>query len=514
MSLLLLLNELIKQPKVMSLLLKKRHPVEYALVLTYPGQCISEKIYNCINGNIAYPICQYCNSNPRKFTSITEGYKPTCGKVCGRVRILSNIEEDIKNGTFPLTKPENRVKAVKALEKVDWDARQVKSNKTNITRYGETSHMKSILGKEKMSEIFQEKYNANSPLGNATVRQKCQDTMMELYGYSNAFKSDNFLEKKKQTSLKKYGTDNPSKSPIVKDKVATTNNKLYGGHPAKLDQIKESKKKINLELFGDENIFKSDYFKEETRKTCMEKYGVSHSAAAPVIIASRAATRKKRTINAIVNNIDFPFIPQFDIETFAGVETEHDWKCKACDHIFSDELKGGLHCSNCMVGFRSRGEKELFDFIKSLGFTNLECNKRKRLDNKLEIDLFIPELNIGIEYSGNYYHSDIFVKKDYHLKKHQACIAKGIKLITIFEGEWVNKQQQVKDRLIHILKADKRKSLYARKSTIQQIDIKICSDFLKLYHLQGTIGSSIKYGAFIDDELVGVMTFGKLRKAM
>ena len=63
------------------------------------------------------------------------------------------------------------------------------------------------------------------------------------------------------------------------------------------------------------------------------------------------------------------------------------------------------------------------------------------------MDIYIPSKNIAIEYYGIYWHSELYVDKDYHLNKTELCNDKGVKLIHIFEDEWVNKQDIVKSRL-------------------------------------------------------------------
>ena len=54
----------------------------------------------------------------------------------------------------------------------------------------------------------------------------------------------------------------------------------------------------------------------------------------------------------------------------------------------------------------STGEKQIYDFIKTLGFKPTKYIIGNNHESKrFEIDIYIPELNIGIEYNGTYYHS-------------------------------------------------------------------------------------------------------------
>ena len=47
-----------------------------------------------------------------------------------------------------------------------------------------------------------------------------------------------------------------------------------------------------------------------------------------------------------------------------------------------------------------------------------------------EIDIYIPELNIGIEFNGLYWHCELFKNENYHLEKTINCEKQKIKLLS------------------------------------------------------------------------------------
>lgn len=167
------------------------------------------------------------------------------------------------------------------------------------------------------------------------------------------------------------------------------------------------------------------------------------------------------------------------------------------NHIF------GQACPKCS-SFRSRGEREVEDFIKSLAIP-LEINNRTILGGD-EVDIFIPDHNLAIEYNGLYWHSDKFKDKDYHLNKTIRCEENNITLLQIFEDEWLTKQDIIKSRLKHLLGLTKNK-IFARKCQVKLIDTKIKSNFLNKNNLYGNIKSHINIGLFHQDELVSIMCF-------
>ena len=160
----------------------------------------------------------------------------------------------------------------------------------------------------------------------------------------------------------------------------------------------------------------------------------------------------------------------------------------------------------------SKPEKELKDFIEFDLNLKILKNDRKIFEGT-EIDIIIPEKKICIEFNGNLYHSETYGKKDknFHLKKTEKCYEKGYKLIHIFEDEWFLKNKIVKEKLKNILKINDKKSIYARKCVIKEINSKEKNTFLNKNHIQGEDKSDIKLGAFYQDRLVSVITLSNKR---
>lgn len=81
-------------------------------------------------------------------------------------------------------------------------------------------------------------------------------------------------------------------------------------------------------------------------------------------------------------------------------------------------------------------------------------------------------------------------------------------MIHIFEDEWLEHKDLVLNKIKHILGYNDNKPVIgARKCVIRPITKAIAEQFLNTYHIQGFVGSTVYYGAFYKDELVGVMTF-------
>ena len=86
---------------------------------------------------------------------------------------------------------------------------------------------------------------------------------------------------------------------------------------------------------------------------------------------------------------------------------------------------------------------------------------------------------LAIELNGTYYHSDRFKSMDYHLNKTKKCEEKCIKLIHIFENEWIHHQEVVKSLILKSLNFIKFIDFYE----IREISIDECYKFLKKYSI-------------------------------
>ena len=157
--------------------------------------------------------------------------------------------------------------------------------------------------------------------------------------------------------------------------------------------------------------------------------------------------------------------------------------------------------------FTSKPEKEIMDFITNMG---VKCGKNRKLLNGKEIDIFVEEKQIAIEFNGCKYHTEWYGGKSrqYHLTKTKMCKDKGVGLIHIFEDEFFGKKEIVFNKIQHILGIDTNKEkVYGRKCDIQRIDGETAKMFMEKFHIQGGDSSTVHYGAFYDDKLIAVMSF-------
>jgi len=193
------------------------------------------------------------------------------------------------------------------------------------------------------------------------------------------------------------------------------------------------------------------------------------------------------------------------LENYVSIYGDKDIVCKN----FHDSMsKFAIKANTEMTPVKSsKDELEIKRFIEKHGVL---CKPDRSILNGREIDIFIPSMNIGIEYNGNKWHTEFFGKKNryYHISKKNDCLKKGVRLIQIFEDEYTLHKDIVMSKLSHILGFDGNKpKIYGRKCEIRTVLKSEADIFLEKYHIQGTTHFTVSLGAYYNAMLIGVMCF-------
>lgn len=308
---------------------------------------------------------------------------------------------------------------------------------------------------------------------------------------------------------------------IWKEKQLASLEKKYGKGITNVFQqedIKEKIKQTNLKKYGVEYIGQSEAMRNKMKQTMLEKYGVEHNSQMRNFRTTLLDGCYEKLIEKLKEYNLTMITPK---EKYMGVNHSqshadyYDLQCGICGKFFKYKFNSrkdlNYACLYCHPFYRSRAEEEINLFITQ--YFPTVTNDRKILSGtpNPELDIYIPSKKVAIEYNGLYWHSEIQGKdSNYHLDKTNLCEEKGIRLIQIFEDEWMEKSSIVKNRLKNILGITPYR-LYARKCEIKEVDNKVSNKFLEKYHIQGKCNSSIRLGLFYKNRLVSLMTFGKSR---
>ncbi len=343
----------------------------------------------------------------------------------------------------------------------------------------------------KIQKTFQQKYGVNSYSQTKEAKNKQIIINRNKYGVDHYFQSSEFKQKSVNTNIKKYGYKSFNSSPVVKN----------------------NKKKTWLDKYGVDNPFKSELVRSKAKKTLLKKYGVEHF--------SQSQEFKN---NTKFNNQYLPYIDKDIIEKANDLNwlvDQHYNKKKTITQIgkelqfsASGLLKKLRKSSINIIKFPSSSfEKEINDFID---VDNVKMNGRKIIP-PYEIDIYLPEYKLAVEFNGLYWHSSYDLKSDnklkkYHLMKTEMCEEQNIQLLHIFENEWLDPIKKEIWKSIINSKIGKNDKIHAGECEVKEIiDTRLIRNFLNENYLQGFVSSKIKLGLFHERELVSLMTFGKTR---
>ena len=209
------------------------------------------------------------------------------------------------------------------------------------------------------------------------------------------------------------------------------------------------------------------------------------------------------------------------LSPYKNMHTAITVRHKVCGNEFKvlpSNFTRGSRCKRCKY---STGEGEVYNFVKTLlpGLKVYQGN-RTILPNKFELDVWVPELKIAIEYDGLAYHSIEHLLADenrnwteaqaikFHLWKTEECMKRGIRLIHIFEDEWIQHREIVEDKLMAVFKTPLNR-YYARQLEVKEVNKKEANAFLDANHIQEHGRSTVCIGLYDGDALVAVQTFLK-----
>ena len=163
-----------------------------------------------------------------------------------------------------------------------------------------------------------------------------------------------------------------------------------------------------------------------------------------------------------------------------------------------------------MTNAGQKEKKEVYDYISSIYDGEIHKGSCSIIQPK-ELDIYIPEKKIAIEYNGLYWHSEEILKqrisgsaKNYHYDKWKACRDAGVQLITVWEDEWRDKPEIVKSMLAHKLGLGQNGKVYGRNVIVLDIDGDTARDFCNKHHIQGFTGGA-KYFALVDKSDLSVV---------
>jgi len=292
-------------------------------------------------------------------------------------------------------------------------------------------------------------------------------------------------KKRELTNLKKYGVVNTGQTAYAKNKHAE-----FYSITDNVTNVVQKVEKTKQEKYGDKGFNN----REKAKETYKQKYGYENPVHLKQMNQNQNLDilRNKESLEELYNN--------YTVEQISQTLKVHQ-----------QTVYRYLNIHQLRDPYTSTFEKEITNYLNELGITNIVTNTRKLISK--EIDIYLPDYNLAIEFNGVYWHHDQIphIDKQYHYNKFKECEDKNIELFTIFSDSWDSKKEIWKKKIKQKLGLSSHR-VYARKCTVREINPKETRIILDNNHVQGYCPSQIAFGLYeADTELVAVMTFSNKR---
>ena len=406
-------------------------PEEQKVIITKD----TELIYLALHPEV-FPQCKY--GNPRYFYSLQKGYAERC-----RVNTCK-CHSDWRES------PDWKIRANTAKQK---------RKETFLKRYGVSNPSQHSVVQDRKIKINQERYGCNWATSSDIIKQRIKDTNQERYGCDSVLQLpeirkslqnyrdkhiEEIITKTQSTNLEKYGTVCAAQSDIVREKIKAT----------------------NISRYGVEWTTQSEIMKQKSRETCLARYGVDYAWESEEVRQNFSEKHKEETgmewpsqrgfsdeLWLLLNNAD-ELQAEINALGTLGIATKYN---TTRGTIYRHAAKYNLTFPE-INSYEAEIEGWLIE--QKINFIR---NDRIQLKPK-ELDFYIPEYKIGIEFQGTYWHMDpkFFAETDYNSSTHKTaqqhwesdihklneCLDKGIELIVIWENDWNSNKEQIKQSIL------------------------------------------------------------------
>lgn len=275
--------------------------------------------------------------------------------------------------------------------------------------------------------------------------------------YNHTCSEDCEKLKRRNTCLKKYNSTAAISSTSCREKSSATNLEKYGEEKyLKSEDYKNKSRHTNIKKYGREYYIASDIAKKRYRNWALKTYGVDNFFHSSEFERMRLMNYEEYILDQIEgyelisSPIDF-------------ITLEH----KKCGKQFTESKKfihqrkryGHEICTNCLPKNHrlSIPEQQVKEFIRDIYHGTILENCRGVIRNK-EIDIYMPELKIGIEFNGDFFHANpkkykpddkIFYTSASDIWKRDADKNKqlkelGIRILYVWESDWVKNKEETK----------------------------------------------------------------------
>lgn len=286
---------------------------------------------------------------------------------------------------------------------------------------------------------------------NSKVTESREKTMLKVYGVKNAASSKEIVNRANKTKLEKYGTI----------------------HPSKLDSVKNKMKQTSIDRYGVETYLNTEH--------------------------ARSSLRKKN----IINNTEYDIFGKsadywakaYDVPKFFVIKLYNNDK-KVSKKCFIDSLQQ-YETSHTTI------ENIIVEKL-NIKLYNKTFDLKKYPELRYKPDFKLSETT-ALNVDGLYWHSEKCKDKRYHFDLRRDFEDLGFRIYQFRADEVYGKIDIIKSMVNYKLNNIENR-VYSRKTSVEYIDQKSASKFLKENHIMGSIKAK-HIGLIYNNELVSIFSY-------
>ena len=331
-----------------------------------------------------------------------------------------------------------------------WNDKKIKYNKTcgNINCYN--NYQNSDKVKQQRIKTNLKRYGIDNPAKSNVIKQKEKEIIRKRYGVDYYYQSDDFKTKAKNTNTLKYGATNYTKSIEYK-------------HRRKSEilpkQILTVRKRYGVDNYSKTQEFKKK-FRESYKRTCISRYGHSSYCQSLEYVNKVENNFKNILIDGFYYGLGYRYIRYLK-------NRNHLIYCPHCNQNFIiNSTSQFCHkkknhqeiCTRCnpIHKYYSCAEKDVLNYVSSI-YSGTIIENTKKIIYPYELDIYLPDLKLAIEYNGDYWHAnpDLYSKDEIvggklasdiwekDIEKINRCYSKDITLIVVWANDCVNNREEI-----------------------------------------------------------------------
>lgn len=312
---------------------------------------------------------------------------------------------------------------------------------------------------------------------------------------------DATIQKRKDTMIEKYGIESWSQTEDAKQALATRTKESWADEDQKNARL-EARKESNLSKYGYEHTSQVPEIKKKMADGIREAYTNKDTSERESIRDLYRKNRLNEYAHSVLTSYD-ELYRLYITEQKSILGISRLLECSESAVVFAIHDHGIEYDPTRSQASVSDAEIELYQFIMSLDDTAIQTYK----DTK-HLDIFIPSRNLGFEFNGVYWHSELKKHKEYHADKVDYFYERGIRYIQVWEDDWTNRRDVVERFIKNLLGLNSR--IGARKTTVRELTQSEFDTFMDTNHMQGTTRCGIRLGLVYDGMVVSAMGFKEI----